>query len=194
MTDINASLKKTIDGEPGPQHKEKGKAEFNFIEGEDGVPYSYDKKVESRLTAIEDKLDSVIENGSVNTQLTGSNVEDGLPVREMGVNAKELLLDISRPDFNIGDTHYVLDMVNVEEYSKLALMFRTTEARVNVRMKSWSGTGSRTVPIEEFTQEDAYQFFSIFDVVDDFMSLSITSLEGSRADTDLRYIKVVGIK
>lgn len=75
MTDINASLKKTIDGEPGPQYKEKNKAEFNFAEGEDGVPYSYDKKVESRLTAIEDKLDSVIENGSVNTQLTGSIVE-----------------------------------------------------------------------------------------------------------------------
>src|SRR5699024_8388103 len=46
-----------------------------FAEGEDGVPYSYDKKVESRLTAIENKLDSVIENGSVNTQLTGSNIE-----------------------------------------------------------------------------------------------------------------------
>jgi len=57
-----------------------GKEDYRRVTPENPLP-TKDKDLDERLTAIENKLDSVIENGSLNTQLTGSNVEDGITTK-----------------------------------------------------------------------------------------------------------------
>lgn len=53
-----------------------------------------DKAVESRLDKIEGMLEKVIDGDSVNTQLTGSNVEEGIPTKLVdSSNSKDYLKD-----------------------------------------------------------------------------------------------------
>src|SRR5690625_1733882 len=58
-----------------------GEEDYRRVTPENPLP-TKDKDLDERLTAIENKLDSVIENGALNTQLTGSNIEDAIPVKQ----------------------------------------------------------------------------------------------------------------
>lgn len=109
MAEINARLRRALDG-PAPQHKVDGKDSFEFTEGSDGAQHikivdvdgtplsvipTKNSAVESRLDSIENKLDSVIENGVINTQVSGSNVEDknAVPTRNVAKQEMETVLD-----------------------------------------------------------------------------------------------------
>lgn len=58
-----------------PQHDSTGSGDYVNTSPQNPLPVN-DGSVEGRLQAIENKLDSVIENGAVNSQLTGSIVDN----------------------------------------------------------------------------------------------------------------------
>jgi|SRR5690625_4835272 len=76
-----------------------GKEDYRRVTPENPLP-TKDKDLDERLTAIENKLDSVIENGSLNTQLTGSIVEKVTLLESTSINSTSVLrtdkLDLTR--------------------------------------------------------------------------------------------------
>lgn len=80
-----------------PVYDTTGKEDYRRVTPENPLP-TKDKDLDERLTAIENKLDSVIENGSLNTQLTGSitekyNGDEVVKVRQMGLAYKTWYFD-----------------------------------------------------------------------------------------------------
>ncbi|MBP1971570.1 hypothetical protein J2Z83_003721 [Virgibacillus natechei] len=121
MADLNVELKRALDG-PAPQHKVAGQEELEVTEGSDGHLHVKDSELLNKLNELDniketqgqiidvlrstneslletnEKLSSVIEDGRLqsDTQLTGSNVEDGIPVQvekdfiEITVSAQDI--------------------------------------------------------------------------------------------------------
>lgn len=77
---VRGRLKRESNPTPGrrpgftPQHDSTGSGDYVNTSPQNPLPVT-DDSVEGRLQAIENKLDSVIENGAFKSQLTGSNVE-----------------------------------------------------------------------------------------------------------------------
>src|SRR5699024_9752322 len=92
MAEEHVRGRMTLESNPGnsnpaipPVYDTTGKEDYRRVSPENPLP-TKDKDLDERLTAIENKLDSVIENGSINTQLTGSNVEHESPIPIVDVN------------------------------------------------------------------------------------------------------------
>src|SRR5699024_2583867 len=117
MADINAYLREAING-PAPQHKVAGRNQFEISEGSDGATHTKivdvdgnplssfpveDKAVKAELAEIRRAQADILErlDGGIDTRLTGSNVEDGLPVKFVGdkVVEKQLLDRKVRSEF-----------------------------------------------------------------------------------------------
>lgn len=89
MADINARLKRALDG-PAPQHKVAGEENFQVTEGSDGQLHVKDADVTAELAEIKQTQADILArlDGTINTQVTGSNVEDGIPVKQVGRDIK----------------------------------------------------------------------------------------------------------
>lgn len=100
MADINAYLREAING-PAPQHKVAGRNQFEISEGSDGATHTKivdvdgnplstfpveDKAVKAELESIKATQAEILErlDGTFDTRLTGSNLEDGIPVEISG--------------------------------------------------------------------------------------------------------------
>src|SRR5690625_1057891 len=95
-----------------------GKEDYRRVSPENPLP-TKDKDLDERLTAIENKLDSVIENGALNTQLTGSNDEYVMPVKESSKNQEVISV---HQDFECTTNSItVLDYYNVDEFREFFL-------------------------------------------------------------------------
>lgn len=106
MADINKKLLETSGGTPGPQHKTIGKNEFEWTEGSDGALHMKivdsngevisdigvkDEDVRAELESIKQTQSEILDklNGTIDTQLTGSNMEDGLIVLDKASQNKQ---------------------------------------------------------------------------------------------------------
>lgn len=76
--------------EPGfvASHDTTGDEDYERTSPKNPLP-TKNSALEDKLNDIEKKLDSVIENGVINTQLSGSNVEDGIVTK----NKKKVVID-----------------------------------------------------------------------------------------------------
>lgn len=109
MADINKKLLTTPDGTPGPQHKQKGEDDFEFTEGSNGAQHVKivdsagnaiskinvkDNDVKTELDIIKQTQNEILKrlDGTFDTQVTGSNVEDenAIPTRKKSVDSEKL--------------------------------------------------------------------------------------------------------
>src|SRR5690625_177101 len=104
-----------------PVYDTTGKEDYRRVTPENPLP-TKDKDLDERLTAIENKLDSVIENGAINTQLTGSNDEYELPVRiESNVEIINVFKGVEIPP---GGTVRLDPSININKFSDILVQFR----------------------------------------------------------------------
>jgi len=132
-----------------------GKEDYRRVSPDNPLP-TKDKKLDERLTAIENKLDSVIENGAINTQLSGSNGEDGVPVRDINSNIV-LLKERSHKDIDLnvpGNSQKIInESIDVGDYRYLIFQFIPSAdgKRLNYRIKYHYSRGDSTNTMQEIT-------------------------------------------
>lgn len=107
MADINARLKRALDG-PAPQHKVAGEDALEMTEGSGGHLHVKDADVSAELAEIKRTQADILErlDGTINTQVTGSNVEYATGMKEterflktsvLKAGEREVIAEITNP-------------------------------------------------------------------------------------------------
>src|SRR5690625_3726891 len=101
-----------------------GEEDYRRVTPDNPLP-TKDKKLDERLTAIENKLDNVIENGAINTQLSGSIMEDELPV-VINKNVEVVYVKSGKTEgvYIPAGMTIRLDEVDMSKYSEFMVQFR----------------------------------------------------------------------
>lgn len=151
---------KIVDSEGNVQDKisvELPDKQIVTVDNQIQLPTDYpDKAVEARLQAIEQTQSQILDklNDTIDTRLTGSNVEDGLPtkIKDYGskLKQKDLMIDVEVK----ANTWYQLDdvitEVNTEKIAFTIEIDKPAKSRVYLYPRTISGRtltkiGSRTV-------------------------------------------------
>src|SRR5690625_718741 len=159
-----------------------GEEDYRRVTPENPLP-TKDKDLDERLTAIENKLDSVIENGSLNTQLTGSIVE------------YEIDTDFTVPE---GDSvEYRVKMMdafgNMPEYWGYSLYLKGNTKGVPL-IEIRQGTGDNSAPVTSSIFEREFSRFSSIPptiAVDGYHPFAINIyVESDTAEMNVNYLKL----
>src|SRR5690625_447697 len=159
-----------------------GEEDYRRVTPENPLP-TKDKDLDERLTAIENKLDSVIENGSLNTQLTGSIVE------------YEIDTDFTVPE---GDSvEYRVKMMdafgNMPEYWGYSLYLKGNTKGVPL-IEIRQGTGDNSAPVTSSIFEREFSRFSSIPPtieVDGYHPFAINIyVKSDTAEMNVNYLKL----
>src|SRR5690625_3100034 len=165
-----------------PVHDSTGNEDYVRTSPENPLP-TKDADVGARLDAIESKLDSVIENGAINTQLTGSIVE------------YEIDTDFTVPE---GDSvEYRVKMMdafgNMPEYWGYSLYLKGNTKGVPL-IEIRQGTGDNSAPVTSSIFEREFSRFSSIPPtieVDGYHPFAINIyVKSDTAEMNVNYLKL----